>query len=205
MSMRHQCILYATTIDLGFPPTLKLLVSLLEPRSEIRKVKENESSLYSSPSLVSPSLLLHPFSHNSPPPTLLPHPSSPTPPSPHPSSSSPHFFPFSPLPFPSPIFPPLPSLNPSLLYQKQRAHFGGFSTVRYILKSVISFCMPGRELGKLRSLSRATVCSIHSRRLDAIASYSSFMFSMSTMMPMIWGRGGGEGWSGEGKGSEGSR
>ena len=109
---------------------------------------------------------------------------------PHPSShhlSSPHFFlslPFRSLPRLS-----IPSLlSSSLLDQKPRAHFGGFSTVRYVLKSVISFCMPGRELGKLRSLSRATVRSIHSRRLDAIASYSSFMFSMSTMMPMIWGR-----------------
>ena len=71
--------------------------------------------------------------------------------------------------------------------------------------------MPGRELGKLRSLSRATVRSIHSRRLDAIASYSSFMFSMSTMMPMIcgggeeeWGEGeeGGEEEEGEGRGGD---
>ena len=99
MSMRLQCIMYATNIDLVFPPTLKLLNmnSLLEPRSEIRKVKENESSLHSSTSLVSPSLLLpqlsslYPSSPSPPPPFLL-HPFSPTPP-PHPSSSSPRFFP----------------------------------------------------------------------------------------------------------------
>ena len=65
--------------------------------------------------------------------------------------------------------------------------------------------MAGRELGKLRSLSRATVCSIHSRRLDAIASYSSFMFSMSTIMPMIWGRGGEGRGGGEGREGEGGR
>ena len=66
------------------------------------------------------------------------------------------------------------------------SYFGGFSMVRKVLKSVMSFCIPGNELGKVLSLSLAMVCSIHWRRLVIIWSYSSFMLSMSTRMPMIW-------------------
>ena len=72
-------------------------------------------------------------------------------------------------------------------------YFGGFSTVRYVLKSAMSFCIPVSELGKFRSERQRMVRSIQARRSEAIVSYSSFMFSMSTMIPMIWRGGGGGG------------
>ena len=63
--------------------------------------------------------------------------------------------------------------------------------------------MAGSELGKDRSLRRSTVCSIHSRSLEDMPSYSVFMFSISTMRPIIWGEGGRE--RGRERGREGRR
>ena len=71
-------------------------------------------------------------------------------------------------------------------YEWLVAYLGGFSTVRYVLKSAMRVCMAGRELGKERSLSRSTVCSIHSSSFVDMPSYSVFMSSISTMRPMIW-------------------
>lgn len=64
-------------------------------------------------------------------------------------------------------------------------HLGGFSTVRYVLKSAISFCMPAKELENSRSLRATTVLSIQSSRFEQSLSYSFFMFSMSTIIPTI--------------------
>ena len=65
-------------------------------------------------------------------------------------------------------------------------YFGGFSTVLYFLKLAMSCCISDKVFGKDLLLRRTTVSSIHSSSVVHIPSYSIFMFSISTIKPMIW-------------------
>lgn len=65
------------------------------------------------------------------------------------------------------------------VYSRVFTDFGGFSTVRYVLKACSCCWTPTRELANFLLLRMMMVCSIHSSRSEASDSYFSIIFSVS--------------------------